>query len=164
MARRPKSEEQQELEALQAAQVDHLGVPLWRAARAYVALMMAGYRRLGYDDLTESHSGLLPHLDIGGTRITALAERAGLTKQAIGQMVTDLEALGYVSRAPDPNDARAKIVRYTAKGRRFVRDGQVIKQDLHARCGDIVGAAEFAAFAARLEHLADTLEEDEGGS
>lgn len=164
MARRSKSEEQQELEALQAAQVDHLGVPLWRAARAYVALMMAGYRRLGYDDLTESHSGLLPHLDIGGTRITALAERAGLTKQAIGQMVTDLEALGYVSRAPDPDDARAKIVRYTAKGRQFVRDGQVIKQDLHARCGDIVGGAEFAAFAARIEHLADTLEEDDGGS
>ena len=88
MARRSKSEEQQELEALQAAQVDHLGVPLWRAARAYVALMMAGYRRLGYDDLTESHSGLLPHLDIGGTRITALAERAGLRVVDAGVMPT----------------------------------------------------------------------------
>jgi len=158
MAERPKDAEEKELEALEAAQVDHLGVPLWRASRAYVSLMMAGYRRLGYHDLTESHTGLLPHLDIGGTRITTLAARAGLTKQAIGQMVSDLETRGYVTRAPDPNDARAKIVRYTKKGRRFLHDGQVVKQELHARCRALVGEKNFAAFADQLGTLADQLE------
>ncbi len=160
MARRQKNAEQKELEALDAAQVDHLGVPLWRASRAYVGLMMAGYRRLGYDDLTESHTALLPHLDIAGTRITTLAERAGLTKQAIGQMVSDLEALGYVVRSPDPRDARAKIVRYTSKGQRFVRDGQTIKKDLQARCRALIGEERFAAFAEQLEALATQLEHD----
>jgi len=160
MARRGKDAEQKALEALDAGQVEHLGVPLWRASRAYVNLMMAGYRRLGYDDLTESHTGLLPHLDIAGTRITTLAERAGLTKQAIGQMVSDLEARGYVSRAPDPSDARAKIVRYTSKGRRFVRDGQTIKKDLQARCRALVGGDKFEAFAEQLEALATQLEDE----
>ena len=160
MAKRPKSGEEKELEALEASQIDHLGVPLWRASRAYVGLMMAGYRRLGYDDLTESHTGLLPHLDIDGTRITTLAARAGLTKQAIGQMVSELEARGYVTRVPDPSDARAKIVRYTKKGRQFLRDGQTIKQDLHERCRELVGEEAFAAFADQLETLADQLEKE----
>jgi DNA-binding MarR family transcriptional regulator len=160
MAQDRDSDENGELEALGATQLDHIGVPLWRASRAYVALMMAGYRRLGYDDLSESHTGLLPHLDLDGTRITVLAARAGVTKQAIGQMVTDLEARGYVRRAPDPGDARAKIVRYTAKGRRFVRDGQTIKSELHERCRTIVGDAEFTAFTDHLESIAASLEEE----
>ena len=47
-----KSKAQQELDELRAGMVDHVGVPLWRVSRAYVALMMAGYRSLGYDDLS----------------------------------------------------------------------------------------------------------------
>ena len=76
-------------------------------------------------------------------------------------MVTDLEALGYLSRVADPNDARAKILRYTENRRRFMRDRQIVRQALHAGCGAIVG---LAAFAAPLEHFADSLEEDGGVS
>ena len=158
-----KSKAQQELDELRAGMVDHVGVPLWRVSRAYVALMMAGYRSLGYDDLSEAHAALLPHLDLDGPRITEIAARAGLTKQAIGQMVGDLEARGYVQRAPDPGDARAKIVRYTAKGRRFLRDGWAIKRDLHERCRAIVGDRGFDRLVQRLETLAEALDRA-GGS
>ncbi|NQV81494.1 MAG: winged helix-turn-helix transcriptional regulator [Alphaproteobacteria bacterium] len=161
MAENGKTKEQRDIEDLRAGAVGHVGVPLWRASHAFVGLMMAGYRALGYDDLSESHTTLLPHLDVDGTRITEIAARAGLTKQAIGQMVSDLEDRGYVLRAADPSDARAKIVRYTAKGRRFMRDGWAIKRDLHERCRDIVGAQDFEAFVLHLETLADSLDAGE---
>ena len=160
MAPGEKPKAQRELDELRAGTVDHVGVPLWRASRAYVALMMAGYRSLGYDDLSEAHTSLLPHLDVEGSRITEIASRAGLTKQAIGQMVGDLETRGYLQRAPDPIDARAKIVRYTAKGRRFMRDGWAIKRDLHENCRAIVGAKDFDTLVRLLETLADSLERD----
>ncbi len=155
-----KDAEEREVAELRAGLVDHVGVPLWRASQAFVGLMMARYRALGYDDLTQAHSGLLPHLDVEGTRQTVLAERAGITKQAIGQMIVELEARGYVKRVADPTDARARIVRYTAKGRRFVRDGWEIKRDLHERCRDIVGKKDFETFVRLAERLANGLEGD----
>jgi DNA-binding MarR family transcriptional regulator len=81
----------------------------------------------------------MPHLDLEGTRITELARRAEITKQAVGQLVTDLEAVGYVERRPDPTDQRAKIVTLTERGRSGVLEGlavfaQVV-EDLRAEVG-----------------------------
>jgi len=163
-SREQKDAEEREIAELRAGLVDHAGVPLWRTSHAFVSLMMARYRALGYDDLTPAHTGLLPHLDVEGTRQTELALRAGISKQAVGQMIADLETRGYVKRVPDPVDGRARIVRYTAKGRRFVRDGWQIKRDLHERCRDIVGAKDFDAFLQTVERLAAGLEGDLGAS
>ena len=44
--------------------------------------------------------------------------RDGITKQAMMQVVNDLEGMGHVKRSPDPKDARAKIVALTAKGQK----------------------------------------------
>jgi DNA-binding MarR family transcriptional regulator len=55
-------------------------------------------------------------IDRGGSRLTELAERSGLTKQAVGEVVDDLEGLGYVERVADPGDGRAKIIRLTDRG------------------------------------------------
>lgn len=153
-----KETEDREIAELREGLVDHVGVPLWRASSAYVRLMMAGYRTRGYNDLSESHAGLLPHLDIEGTRQTVIAQRAGITKQAVGQMIVDLERRGYVRRVVDPADARANLVRYTAKGRRFLRDGWEIKRDLHGQCRKVLGVDDFARFAEMVERLAAALE------
>ena len=72
----------------------------------------------GYDDIRQAHGCVFRFVDIEeGSRLTDLAERAGMTKQAVGELVTDLQALGYVERVPDPSDGRAKIVRLTERGR-----------------------------------------------
>ncbi len=70
----------------------------------------------GAGDLGPRHAAAILLVDRGGVRLTAMAERAGITKQAMMQVVDDLEALGHVRRVPDPADARAKIVKLTAKG------------------------------------------------
>ena len=147
-------------EALQASLVDHVGVPLWRASRAWNDRMMARLAAAGFDDLTPAHAQLLPHLDLGGTRITVLAERAGLTKQAIGQTVQELEGRGYVERTPDPADARAKIVRYTARGLAFVAAGQAVKRAMQAEAEAALGAAGLRRLEADLARLLAVLEGD----
>src|SRR5215471_4318646 len=61
----------------------------------------------GAPRLRRSHTALLPHIDLGGTRISDLAHRLGVSKQAVSELIDDLEAAGVVERLPDPDDARA---------------------------------------------------------
>jgi DNA-binding MarR family transcriptional regulator len=63
------------------------------------------------------HNHVLRHLDLDGTRASVIAERSGLTRQAITQIVDELEAAGVVTREPDPQDGRAKRIVYTDAGR-----------------------------------------------
>ena len=66
--------------------------------------------------LTASHVQITRHLAASGMRLTALAERAGITKQAMGKLVDQCEAWGLVQRLPDTSDARAKWVQFTPLG------------------------------------------------
>jgi len=70
----------------------------------------------GTPRMRRSHTQLLPHLDLDGTRIGDLAERLGISKQAVSELVDDLEAVGVVVRGPDPDDARARRVSFTPAG------------------------------------------------
>ena len=102
-----------------------------------------------------SHAALLRHLDRDGTRAGVLAERTGLTPQAITQMVDDLQRLGYVSRVPDPADGRAKIVAYTDAGRAAFDASRAIIAELEAAYADRVGARRYATLRAALTDLLD---------
>ncbi len=78
----------------------------------------------GYEGLRIAHLTVPRNLDYEGTRLTELAARSQLTKQAMGELVDDCEAMGLVERKKDPSDRRAKIVRFTAKGRRLMRSAR----------------------------------------
>ena len=68
------------------------------------------------DQVGAAHVHIKRHLPLGGSRLTELAARAGMTKQAMGDLVTQCEAWGLIVREPDPHDARARQVRFTATG------------------------------------------------
>ncbi len=68
------------------------------------------------DQVGAAHVHITRHLALGGSRLTDLAARAGMTKQAMGDLVTQCEAWGLVVREPDPHDARARQVRFTPTG------------------------------------------------
>jgi DNA-binding MarR family transcriptional regulator len=70
----------------------------------------------GHSELRYSHINLTRNLDLAGTITTELARRAGMTKQAMGEIVEQCEQLGLVERVRDKRDARAKIVRFTEQG------------------------------------------------
>jgi len=56
------------------------------------------------------------HVPLGGARLTELAHMAGMSKQAMGDLVDQAEAWGLVTRVPDPVDARARRIVFTANG------------------------------------------------
>lgn len=75
----------------------------------------------GFPHSPPSFHPIFENLDPGGTRLTVLAARAGLTHQSVGEVVTELERRGYVERIPDPTDKRARLVGLTERGRDLVR-------------------------------------------
>lgn len=90
--------------------------------------------------IRRSHTALFPHIDLAGTRVTDLAERVGVTKQAISQLLDDLEALGVVARVPDPADARSRLVVFTDRGKKGLLEGLAVLQKLEADLERAVGA------------------------
>lgn len=110
-----------------------------RAARAIRDRVIAELHKRGYTDLRTTHSALLGNLDIEGTRINILADRVGMTKQAMGQILVELEEKGYVERRVDPTDRRAKIVSVTQIGRQLMLDTLEIVRELEAEYKNLVG-------------------------
>jgi DNA-binding MarR family transcriptional regulator len=100
----------------------------------------------------------MPHLDLDGTRITELARRAEITKQAVGQLVSDMEKAGYVERFADPDDQRANIVKLTKRGRRAILDGLGVFSDLAADLATELGEQETEKLIDTLESLSRALE------
>jgi DNA-binding MarR family transcriptional regulator len=66
--------------------------------------------------VSAAHIHVTRHLALGGSRLTDLAHSAGMSKQAMGDLVDQCEAWGLVTREPDPRDARARVVTFTASG------------------------------------------------
>ena len=101
---------------------------------------------------------LLTNLDAAGTRITLLAERVGVTRQAVGHLVHDLEQHGYVARTVDPADRRAVIVRLTDTGWRLLQDVVEVKLELEREYTAILGEQQMERLRSELTKLLDQLE------
>lgn len=93
----------------------------------------------GFDDLRAAHAAVFPILDAGST-VSALAQRAGMTKQAMAELVVYLERHGYVEREPDPADLRAKLVRPTARGLRVIDTARGLAPAMEDRVAALIGA------------------------
>ena len=115
---------------------DNFAPALAAAGRALIATMMAKLASCGFGDVTPAFASLMPLLDATGVRPTTLAQRAGITKQAISQLVRELEARGYVEQVPDSTDTRAKIARLTKRG-----------VALHTACAEVRHELQFVAIA-----------------
>ena len=71
--------------------------------------------------VSAAHIHITRHLSLEGSRLSELAESAGMTKQAMGDLVTQCEAWGLVQRTPDPLDARARRIVFTETGLAWLR-------------------------------------------
>ena len=114
-------------------------------------------QRKGRPRLRRSHTSLLPHIDLEGTRITDLAERLGVTKQAASQLVDDLEAVGVLAREPDPDDARARRVVFTRLGREGLLEGLALLRDMESELARSIGDESMAGLRRALVAILATL-------
>ena len=143
---------------LKQADLDHyrktnIGQELMEVARDFQKGALEEYSRAGHRKLQSSHQAILTYLSLDGTRLTELAARASMTKQAMGQLVDEVERLGYVERIPDPSDGRAKIVRFTRKGRMLIKEGNGIGEEIQRKYASLIGENKLL----RLRDLLDEL-------
>jgi DNA-binding MarR family transcriptional regulator len=107
-----------------------------------------------------AHTTLIANLDTEGTRITTLAKRIGITKQAAGHLVADLVEKGYIASAVDPTDRRAVLVTFTEKGWRFLHDAYLLKGEIETEFTDILGKERFEQLRETLDELLMHIEDE----
>ena len=110
---------------------------------------------LGHHWYAEARSSIIPYLDRQGTRQGVLVQRMGLSKQAVQQLIDDLEREGIIERRADPEDRRGKIVVFTDKGLKAQADANRIKMEVEAGFRDKLGAQDFDKLDELLRRLAD---------
>ncbi|MFZ5890434.1 MAG: MarR family winged helix-turn-helix transcriptional regulator [Myxococcota bacterium] len=132
---------------------------LFKVARLLDELAVARLaERHAAPGLRRSHTSLLPHIDLNGTRITDLADRLGISKQAVSQLVDDLEKLGVLARLPDPDDARARRVTFTELGRKGLLEGLEVLRTLEQELALQVGRERMQGLREALLSIHDYLE------
>jgi len=109
--------------------------------------------KLGYAEIRPAHGCVFGNMKPHGVRLTDIAERSRITKQSVGEIVTNLEELGYVERIPDPADKRAKLVRLTPLGQEVQDAARKTFAEIEAEWGERIGKKKVAALRAALEEL-----------
>src|SRR3954464_12461283 len=93
-----------------------IGALLRVPAQAIHRRLVADLNAAGFGDLNLPHMAVLQFPGPDGVRPSALAERAGISKQAMNQLLGTLEGLGYITRSALPQERAARIVRLTKRG------------------------------------------------
>jgi DNA-binding MarR family transcriptional regulator len=123
--------------------------------RAVEARVMEALALAGAADITPAQSRLLQRLDPRGMRLTDLAEQARVTKQTAGALVDQLERAGYVTRIPDPSDARARLVTLSDEGSALCRTAGREVAKVEDEWRKFLGERRFAALCDALTALRD---------
>ena len=109
--------------------------------------------RQGFADLRPALLAVGQHVSSQGTRITELAERAWLSKATVVHAVDELERLGYVRRAPDPADGRAKLVIPTQRALEAEQVARRFAVEVRDAWAALLGEEEMVALEAGLRRL-----------
>jgi DNA-binding MarR family transcriptional regulator len=102
------------------------------------------------------------NLDTAGTRIGTLAERAGITRQAAGMIVIEVEQCGYVERRVDERDARATLVFFTPRGRELLSNVLELVDDIEGAFAQMLGVSGFERLRTGMFRIAESFD-PEGG-
>jgi DNA-binding MarR family transcriptional regulator len=116
--------------------------------------LIRGLRENGFRNVRASHMNLLRHVDVDGTRITEIAQRSRLTKQAVGQFLVACEAQKLVKTSADATDGRAKVVTFTKLGKSMIDAEREVMAAIEAQLKELLGARGYAQLRRSLGVLA----------
>lgn len=133
--------------------IGQLLVNLLRLFRAELAA--CGEGSAGVEDIRPAHLQVFGVIKADGSRLTDLANGAGMSLSAMAELVDDLQSLGYLERVPDPADGRAKLVRLTEPGWRAIRAGRAIIEQIEDRWATVVGVERFEDLCLTMQELLD---------
>lgn len=110
-----------------------------RVAAAGGPRLRAAFAAAGLDGIRPAQAVALVPLVGGGLHASDLAERLGVSRQAVAQAITTLERHRYVTRVANPDDARTRIIELTPRGRQVLRVMRSHAIDLEKRWEQILG-------------------------
>ena len=113
--------------------------------------LKAAFAAAGLDGIRPAQAVALVPLTAGGLHASDLADRLGVSRQAVAQAISALERHGYVLRAPNPVDARTRIIELTPRGRQALRVMRSNAMNLEKHWEQVLGQR-------RLDELRKTLE------
>jgi DNA-binding MarR family transcriptional regulator len=146
-----------ELAALRAYRNSRLYRSLTRTLRAYNRLLLTRIRAAGFEDFNAAFPTLLSNLDTDGTRIGVLAVRAGVTRQAAGQLLKEIQRCGYVDLVQEPGDARVTVVRFTPRGRTLLAAVLGFVDEIESEFATYLAAGELDRIREGLLTVADRI-------
>lgn len=138
-----------------ARSIDHIGLSLWRAAHNWRDRMRREMAKRGFPWHLEARGDVLAHVGPNGLSQTVLTERMGLSKQAVQQLLDQLEADGVVTRVTDPVDKRLRRVELTGLGLFDLVERNAIKREIEEDYKKLLGPELFAQLERALRLLND---------
>ena len=133
-----------------------IGALLRVPAHAIQRRLIRELNAAGFDELRLPHMAVLQFPGPDGVRPATLAERAGMSKQAMNQLLGTLEGSGYVARSALPREGGARVVRLTRRGHAAYAKMADILRDIEREWTAELGAKRFAELKALLALLWNT--------
>ena len=121
-----------------------IGALLRVPAQAIQRRLIRDLNAAGFEELTLPHMAVLQFPGPDGARPTTLAERAGMSKQAMNQLLRSLEGLGYIVRSDALGEGRARIIRFTKRGRAAYAKIHDLLRDIEREWIAELGPKDFA--------------------
>lgn len=130
-----------------------LGRQLYGLYRIYASLVLQDLHAEGFTDIRPVHTDMLRAVDLDGTRLTDVAARCNIAKQAAGQLAKELAALGYVTLVMIPSDTRVRLVMFTARGIDLIEHMGKIFAHVDGRLAEMIGDDAFRRFRSSLDAM-----------
>lgn len=121
-----------------------IGALLRVPAQAIHRRLISELNRAGFAELTLAHMPVLQYPGPDGARPSALAERAGMTKQAMNQLLRSLEGLGYIARRNAPTGQAGRVVGFTPRGQAAFRKTIEILRGIEQEWSEELGPRRLA--------------------
>src|SRR5215471_10831320 len=132
-----------------------IGALLRVPAQAIHRRIITELNAAGFEELRVPHMAVLQFPGPDGMRPGVLAERAGMSKQAMNQLLRSLEGLGYLARSDAPDGGRARMIRLTKRGRAAYAKIHEILRDVEREWSAELGPKDFTQLKALLLRVWD---------
>jgi DNA-binding MarR family transcriptional regulator len=111
-------------------------------------------RKKGFDFVRAPHIAVIAQIDENGTDLSRVVRRVGTSKQAVNKVIRQLEELGIIEAHVSESDSRARVLRFTREGRRFLKTALEAVRTVEETYARTLGKREFESFRNSLARLA----------
>ncbi len=130
-----------------------LGVSLFIPYRYAEDRIFRAVQDAGFDDWTLTQCRVFQRIAPDGSRLTDLADQAQMSKQSAGVLVDQLAHLGYVRRAPDPRDGRARLIVFEQRGRQAIEVAMATLDEILSEWEAYLGTRNYTLLQQILDQL-----------